>query len=94
MASEGEYFCPGETVPDPGIYKCTKCSHTKFFSNDIKGFSFPQDHYSLAKWELIKKTSTPKVRSIKRRERAMRETFLASVLLKSLPLLGRTRHPA
>ena len=93
MASLGQYFYPSEIVPEPGIYRCTKCSHTKFFSADRKGFSFPQDHYSTAQWELIKKTSAPKERLNERSEQAKRETLVASVL-KSLRLLGRAQHPA
>ena len=93
MASEGQYFYPAEVVPEPGIYRCTKCSHTKFFSTNIKGFSFPQDHYSLARWELIKKIATPKERLKEQSQRAKRPSFLGLVF-KSLRLFGRTQHPA
>jgi len=93
MATVGQYFYPSEIIPEPGIYRCTKCSHTKFFSTDIKGLSFPQDHYTLAKWELIKKIEKPAESLNKRSRRAKRENFLGTVL-KTLRVLGRPQHPA
>lgn len=93
MASVGQYFYPSEIVPEPGIYRCTKCSHTKFFSADRMGFYFPQDHYTLAKWELIEKISNPGKRLNMRSRRAERESFLG-MALESLRLFRRTQHPA
>ena len=93
MISEGQHFNPAEVVPEPGIYRCTKCSYTQFFTTDIKGFSFPQDHYTPAKWELIKKTEKPKdcINGLSRRPE--RGSFLV-LALRSLRLLGRAQHPS
>jgi hypothetical protein len=58
MASVGEKFRPGTTVPDSGLYRCdASCNHQ--WSTDAKGHFFPAlpAYCAGSHWILAWKTS-------------------------------------